>query len=326
MQYTQLSRRSAGVKSSDIDWEKQYLTFIPVQDAVFRWAERATSGHLEYSTDEGQTWTTISKNGNTPSIQAGTKVMWKGNLEPDTSSYGDGGIGSFSSTGLYNVMGNTMSLLYGDNYIGQTTLVKSYTFYQLFLNNMVVDCKNMILPATSLTKRCYSSMFYGCTRLIAAPELPAKTLIDYCYSYMFWGCTSITTTPDLPATTLAAYCCKNMFTGCTSLTTVPSILPATVLAQYCYTAMFYGCTNLTKAPELPAKTLINYCYQLMFCECTKLNYIKCLATNISASECLSDWVMSVASTGTFVKAVGMTGWSTGTSGTPSGWTVVDDNS
>ena len=27
MQYTQLSRRSAGVKSSDIDWEKQYIFY-----------------------------------------------------------------------------------------------------------------------------------------------------------------------------------------------------------------------------------------------------------------------------------------------------------
>lgn len=326
MQHTQLSRRSAGVKSSDIDWEKQYLTFVPMEDAVFKWAQRATSGYLEYSTDEGQTWTTIAYNGNTPSISAGTKVMWKGNLEPTAGSGSNGGIGSFSSTGLYNVMGNTMSLLYGDNYIGQTTLVKSHTLCGLFMENMVVDCKNMILPATSLTQRCYNSMFYGCTSLIAAPELPAKTLTDYCYNYMFWGCTSITTTPDLPATTLAAYCCQNMFCGCTSLTTVPSILPATVLARYCYNNMFYGCTNLTKAPELPAKTLINYCYHRMFSKCTKLNYIKCLATNISASECLSDWVMSVASTGTFVKAVGMTEWSTGTSGTPSGWTVVDDNS
>ena len=51
-----------------------------------------------------------------------------------------------------------------------------------------------------------------------------------------------------------------------------------------------------------------------------------LATNISATGCLSNWVNGVASTGTFVKNPSMTSLPTGTSGIPSGWTVVDDAS
>jgi hypothetical protein len=62
----------------------------------------------------------------------------------------------------------------------------------------------------------------------------------------------------------------------------------------------------------------------MFYNCKKLNYIKMLATNISASKCLTNWVSGVASTGTFVKNPTMTSLPTGTSGIPSGWTVVDD--
>ena len=46
-----------------------------------------------------------------------------------------------------------------------------------------------------------------------------------------------------------------------------------------------------------------------------------LATNISASNCLSNWVNNVASTGTFVKHPDMTTLPTGTSGIPEGWTV-----
>ena len=55
--------------------------------------------------------------------------------------------------------------------------------------------------------------------------------------------------------------------------------------------------------------------------CESLNYIKCLATDISATNCTNGWVSGVAATGTFVKASSMTSWTTGTSGIPTGWTV-----
>lgn len=101
------------------------------------------------------------------------------------------------------------------------------------------------------------------------------------------------------------------------------VLPATTLAQYCYQGMFKNCDSLTAAPALPATTLAGNCYSSMFLYCSKLNYIKCLATDISASNCTNGWVNGVASTGTFVKAASMTGWTTGTSGIPEGWTVED---
>jgi hypothetical protein len=63
----------------------------------------------------------------------------------------------------------------------------------------------------------------------------------------------------------------------------------------------------------------------MFEDCTKLNYIKCLATDISATDCTKDWVHRVSSTGTFVKHHDMNSWSTGTSGIPKGWTIEDDS-
>ena len=206
------------------------------------------------------------------------------------------------------------------------------------------------LPATILAGSCYSTMFAGCTSLTTAPELPASALVSSCYQYMFSGCTSLTTAPELPATTLANYCYRGMFNRCTGLTTTPAILPATTLAEYCYDGMFsqcYGlttapvlpattlanycydamfnqCTGLTAAPELPATTLANYCYRSMFYECFNISYIKCLATNISASNCTSQWVAGVQTTsGTFVKNANMSSWTTGFNGIPSNWTVQD---
>ena len=128
---------------------------------------------------------------------------------------------------------------------------------------------------------------------------------------------------SLPATTLAYSCYNSMFYGCSNLVYAPKVLPATTLADNCYADMFRDCTSLVTAPVLPATTLANYSYYQLFLGCTSLNYIKCLATNISALNCLSEWVRNVASTGTFVKAASMTSWSTGTSGIPSGWTVAD---
>ena len=176
------------------------------------------------------------------------------------------------------------------------------------------------LPARTLTQGCYQNMFQNCTSLTTPPELPATILADFCYTGMFSDCTSLTVAPELPATTLASSCYQAMFARCTSLTTAPQ-LPATTLANGCYWYMFLDCTNLTTAPELPATTLIEFCYYRMFEGCTRLSYIKCLATNISASNCTFNWVGSVSSTGTFVKKAAMTGWTRGKNGIPTGWTV-----
>jgi hypothetical protein len=65
----------------------------------------------------------------------------------------------------------------------------------------------------------------------------------------------------------------------------------------------------------------------MFYGCSKVNDITMLATNISASSCLYNWVLGVASNGTFVKHPQMTSLSIGSSGRPNGWTVENwDNS
>ena len=126
----------------------------------------------------------------------------------------------------------------------------------------------------------------------------------------------------LPATTLKDYCYCKMFQGCTGLTVAPE-LPATTLEPYCYNEMFVGCATLRATPVLPAPTLDNYCYKNMFYGCSQLASVTCLATNISATDCTSNWLREVGSTGTFYKAASMTGWPTLSNGIPDGWTVVD---
>ena len=243
------------------DYADDYLTFVALESGTFTFTPQ-NSNVISYSTDGGETWT----EGNSISVNNGDKVMWKGTMTPSSFN----GIGKFSSTAEFDVQGNIMSLLYGDNHKGQTSLTgKDNVFYQLFyVNTKIVNAENLSLPATTLAKACYQGLFQFCSSLTTAPKLPAITLVNDCYNRMFSGCASLTTAPKLPATTLTNYCYYNMFSGCTNL-----------------------------------------------------NYVKCLATDISASNCTTGWLTVVSATGTFVKNSAATWTVTGTDGIPSGWTV-----
>jgi hypothetical protein len=113
-----------------------------------------------------------------------------------------------------------------------------------------------------------------------------------------------------------------MFEGRTNLT-VATVLPATTMTTRCYYDMFKDCTSLTTAPEINATTLALKCYYRMFKGCTLLNNIKCLATDISATDCTKNWLLDVSQSGTFTKAASMTSWISGVDGIPTNWTVVD---
>ena len=247
----------------------------------------ARNSSLYYSINNGE-WTGVITGQNIP-LSNGDKVRFKGN----SASYN----GVFSrNTIRHKVYGNIESLLYGDNFVDKTS---PGPLSNLFKGSSgLVDASNLVLPATTLAEACYSNMFDGCTSLTAAPTI-------------------------LPATTLALLCYQSMFSGCTSLTTAPE-LPATTLANYCYTSMFQGCTSLTSAPELNAPTLNQESYSYMFNGCTNLNYVKCLATNNSAYNCVIFWLVDVAASGTFVKKAGVRWNDGGVSGIPSGWTVIEE--
>ena len=70
--------------------------------------------------------------------------------------------------------------------------------------------------------------------------------------------------------------------------------------------------------------LADSCYEYMFYGCSSLNYIKAMFKTTPSSSYTSSWVSGVASSGTFVKNAAATWNVTGTSGIPSGWTVVTE--
>lgn len=250
---------------------------------------------LYFSLDNGITWETMTTaNVHNITIPEGKKLLIKGD--------NPGGFYTFVSertwfniVGTCSISGNIMSLLDSNGNIRNG--VPNYAFYELFYASTIKDASALVLPAQYLGYCCYEGMFASNSFLEKAPvKLPSVSLPRYCYYRMFKDCIRLTTAPELPATGLDIGC---------------------------YNCMFQGCRSLTTAPELPATTLATYSYQYMFDGCTNLNYIKCLATDISASNCTDKWVNRVASNGTFVKDANMTDWTTGVGGIPSGWTVQD---
>lgn len=237
------------------DYSKEYLTFDILSGGTLAF----NSNTIYYSLDSGGTWTTA--NTTTINVNVGDKVLIKA-----TNSTYNKSLVTTASTASFNAEGNIMSVIYGDNFIDQTSLSSSNCFAYFFEKTNIVNAENLILPATSLSSGCYSHMFEGCSLLLTAPELPATTINSWVYSEMFRDCISLTTAPDLLASSFTSYSYNQMFQGCSSL-----------------------------------------------------NYIKCLATSFGGKN---NWVSGVAANGTFVKHPNAS-WSSGASGIPNGWTVVD---
>lgn len=193
------------------DYSHDYLTFTPLEDTTFTFSTNA----LQYSTDNGITWTTLEADTATPTITTGNKILWKQTgLTPSSSE----GIGTFSATGNFEAFGNIMSLYYGDDFIGQVDLTgKTYAFLKLFSGNTkLINAKNLILPATTLADRCYEEMFMDCTSLTTAPELPATTLASECYVNMFSGCSSLNYIKCLATDISASDCTSGWVSGVAS--------------------------------------------------------------------------------------------------------------
>lgn len=114
------------VKNSD----GNYLTFNVTTGGDIKWNGSTTANTLSYSKDNGTTWATADSS-TTISVAAGDKVLWKGEAVPETNK----GIGVFSgdSAVKYNVEGNAMSLLYGDNFTGKQALVEKTMRFMAYL-------------------------------------------------------------------------------------------------------------------------------------------------------------------------------------------------
>lgn len=280
-----MRRRAMSPKGEEVDYSRQYLTFVALEAGTFTLtipSQIPTSyiSEVSYSVDNGSTWVKTDNVDSqevtitTPTIAVGGKVLWKG-LGVRMSAEYNTNPSVFSSTGRFNVSGNLRSLLYNGDFMS-IKAVSWYTFCSLFKGSKVVSAANLVIPSfEEISTSKYSTgwlqaIFMNCTSLVVAPPLGHIKLINGVFGNSFRNCTSLVEAPDLPQPILYGSCYANMFNGCTSLKS-----------------------------------------------------IRMLATDVSAASCLGNWVTYVPSGGTFYKSAQMTSLPSGVSGIPNGWTVID---
>jgi len=224
---------------------------------------------LQYQRNDSEWYTTAITSHFFINVAAGDTLRFKCD---DFQSADDTGLKgwyfSADSHFTYKVHGNIMSLIDSTGYTTATTLSDIWAFRGLFADcGGLLSAKHLALPATTLSKGCYSMMFENCT----------------------------------------------------AMTEGPILLDARELTENCYENMFYGCSSLIKAPVLPAPVLVPNCYFAMFADCESLNYILCLAQDISATDSTTAWVQNVAPTGTLITPPSAYYWTRGENGLPVGW-------
>ena len=183
------------------------------------------------------------------------------------------------------------------------------------------------LPALSPKMMAYTSMFQE-SGIVETPEILAEEVEASTFQMTFYNCKSLTKcTSSLKPKLLYSSSYNQMFKGCTSLIKAPEIQAThhNASGNYHMGQMFSGCTSLTSSPSLKIQTLGKQGYYQLFYGCKNLNKIEMLATDVSATGCLSSWVNGVASVGIFIKSSTATWDITGVNGIPSGWTVLDDS-
>lgn len=337
--YTNDNASTEHVNYNKPEWEKLRgtpLTFEVTSDGDIKWSRSSkygSSARTLYYTINGGPESSITSNSTTLSasfpVVAGDVVRFYATYPSYADRNSPGDHFSFSGTTCgFNLKGNILSLINRYNFrTMDSVVITGYTVGRTFAYLFeyctgLTNADKLIIPIKTLGTGTLSDLFIGCTSLRTPPDLTfIETMGDYGFLGMFSRCSNLQRAPELPCMTLASQCYQDMFYNCTSLTEAPE-LPANTLALNCYGSMFCGCTGLTKAPDLLAPVLASYSYSYMFRDCTNINYIKCLATDISADSCVSDWTSGVAATGTFVKKAGVT-WRSGIHGIPNGWTVIE---
>jgi len=203
------------------DYSKEYLTFESLADnnrILWKLNGDMDAKTIEWSTDKTN-WTSVTATTRTviTTLNTGDKVYIKGS----NASYGAtwGKYNYFSSDGEFNVYGNIMSLIHGDNFIGNNTLSGQCNFYFMFYNSKVVDASNLILP-NACQNHTYSNMFNGCTSLINVPLMQQTTTAYQSNINMFDGCSSLLDGPTLLASSVNMYSYREMFRNCTLLRSV----------------------------------------------------------------------------------------------------------
>ena len=230
----------------------------------------------------------------------------------------------FTNTGDHGLSG----MFYNSNLTEAPSLSSITTVGDGGLSAMFYGCLFKSAPnlsnVTTIGQDGMASMFNGCTSLASAPSLAGITSVGMSgMASMFYGCTTLSSAPNLSNVTSVGYGgMDSMFRGCTSLKTPPNLSGITTVGYEGMKNMFYGCTSLLQSPTLSSLAPSAFAYASMFYGCGSLSAVTCLATDVSAPDCTTDWLNGVAASGDFYTPQA-TNWGSGASGIPADWVRHD---
>lgn len=231
---TYTTRGKSGIPTGwTIDTEHNYLKFKALADSTVNLVgiNEDYLPNVDYSFD-GINWTEWEKGLSRAAIalNEGEFVYLRG-LNTSWFCYNNSGYSTFKCTGRLKVSGNIMYLCNYNSSV--TTIPANFYFVHLFENNTaIVDCSELILPATTLIQSCYRFMFKGCSNLVSAPSLPATEMKPNCYYQMFYNCTSLTTAPAMNATSFSFSCFYQMFMASSNLSLIKVMFTSSPSSSY----------------------------------------------------------------------------------------------
>lgn len=212
-----LRRRMMMGQSGNADYSKMYLTTKALESGTITFT-RSGSGGISYYSLDGTSWTSFSST-YTATVNEGDEVQWK--VTGATPATDGTGMGAFSSTCNFEVLGNVMSMQDGDDFANSLAISNNHQFRALFKNaTKLINAQNLVLPATNPNGKyaIYANMFESCSALVTAPAaIPLSTVTANSCQRMFRYCAALVTAPELPAATLENYAYEQMFNGCTPL-------------------------------------------------------------------------------------------------------------
>lgn len=277
-----------------------YLCFTALEDGTFTFtipAALSTTDLTSFSySKDGKHWTTLLNNDSedvvhtTPTVSNGERLYLKG----EALRYNDSSKRfTIDSTGTFDISGNILSLLFGDDFIGKENYVFSnsnnYLFSYLFTAAKVISAENMVIDIYNVPAYGLRGLFSN-SNIVLPPSINCSKCYNNSFQNMFTSCTSLTTAPNLAfiktisldnsLVFLEGF--KSMFEGCTSLkytTPIDYVYTGKVGSNSAFQNMFRGCTSLEETPILEIRGYVNtptefsnssgFC-DSMFYECSNL--------------------------------------------------------
>ena len=264
---------------------KPYLCFEAIEDGF---QAEYSINPCEYSIDNRKTWNELPADTLTPAISAGSKIYFRGRGVQSTAyPYSRG---TFSTTKLFNISGNMLSMVHGSDFLIE--IPDQYTYTYMFRNN-----KNIVnISDNFLNIKCG---YRGFMNLFGGSSVSKATLYNYNNkdTQQYYGTFVNSQLKDVeikfktPTTMLQVF----------EKTQIESVVfPMTSIAGQ---GLLYACQNCKslKTAKILAKSMSGSMpIKLCFNGCSSLNNLTFLITTPLAKSNSENWLTGVAEEGTII--------------------------